>query len=171
MLKAVSSEVYRALARYVTGKLLTEEQIKTLSKNAVGKYLAEWLPTPADEAEAQERVTQARHHITQASSIISSLHDDLERQATNLETLAAEIEEKRKLAERYALLADTNREAFAALRTEMEDALRKELVAQANKGKRVRQIASLIIWLVTLISGAALGVYFPRLVALLRTLV
>jgi hypothetical protein len=49
----------------------------------------------------------------------------------------------------------------------MEEALRNELVAQANKGKRLRQSASFIIWLVTLILGAALGVYFPKIVALL----
>jgi small-conductance mechanosensitive channel len=171
LLTAVSSEVGRALARFVTGKLLTEDQIRTLSANTVGKYLSDWLPTPAEETAAEERVAQARHHITQANAIIGGLHDDLERQVTHLDALAREIEEKKQLAERYAVLANTNREAFAALRAEMEDALRSELVAQASRGRRLRQAASFIVWLVTLILGAALGVYFPQLIIWARTVV
>jgi predicted RNase H-like nuclease (RuvC/YqgF family) len=171
LVNMVSVEVGRALSRFLTGKLLTEEQIRTLSTKTVGKYLADWLPTTAQEAHAQERVEEARHHITQANTIISGLRHDLERQATHLEALATEIEEKKQQAERYALLASTNRTAFAALRAEMEDALRKELETQANRGKRLRQVASFILWLVTLVLGAALGAYFPQLMVWVRTVV
>lgn len=50
------------------------------------------------------------------------------------------------------------------MRMEMERAIREQLIAQANQGKRMRQVASLIVWLVTLVLGAALGAYFDPIV-------
>ena len=66
------------------------------------------------------------------------------------------------------MLAKTNRDAFDAFKAEMEEALREQLKAQAEKGKRVRQALSLIIWLVTLILGAAAGAYFIPIVNYVR---
>lgn len=76
---------------------------------------------------------------------------------------------KNKLADRYQTLTETNKETFEAFRQEMEEALRRELTEQANQDKRLRQIASSIIWLVTLIVGAALGAYFKDIVAWIGT--
>lgn len=47
----------------------------------------------------------------------------------------------------------------------MESALRQELVAQSERGKTTRQIASFMLWLLTLILGAALGAYFKEIIA------
>lgn len=150
----------RELTKMVTGELLTEVQIKAATNNIVGRHFADWFPTPQREAEVEKRIIEARLHITEAMRIVSGLQNDLEQQTATLGGLAKEIEDKKKTAEKYALLAQTNQAAFSAFRTEMEDTVRKELTNQSEKGKNVRRFASFIFWATTLILGAALGAYF-----------
>ncbi len=161
---AVSTE----LIRLVTGKLFTEEQIRSVSSHAIGKYLADWLPELGNEKAARERVEEARSHIATASTIIIDMQAELNDEAEKLDKLLFDIEEKKKLAEHYALLATTNQEQFSAFRREIEEVLRQELVVQSEKGKRSRQVASAFIWLVTLFLGAALGTYFKEALAWLK---
>lgn len=96
------------------------------------------------------------------------MQGNLESQNKNLAHILKEIEDKKKLAERYRTLAQTDQREFAAFREEMEEALRKELTKQATKGKRLRQAVSLFLWIVTLVTGAALGAYFTRIVGWIR---
>ncbi len=96
------------------------------------------------------------------------MQEDLETQDRKLGSLLKEVEQKKRLADRYQALANTNRESFDAFRAEMEDALRKELQEQAEKGKRIRRTVSIILWVITLIVGAALGAYFKDVVAMIR---
>ena len=130
------------LIRAVTGRLFTEDQIHEVTTTAIGKYFADWFPEPADERAARERVEEARLHIQKASLIISGMQEELSQQTAQLDNLLDDVEEKKKLAERYGHLTATNREQFAALRAELEESLRKELVAQAEKGRRLRQAGS-----------------------------
>lgn len=153
-----------SIIRAVTGALYTDEQIKSITKGAVGKYLKEFFPPSQDELNAQNRVAYARDHIEAASAIIRDMQEDLESQESQLNSLLDSINEKKKLADRYQTLAETNREAFNAFRIEMEEALKRELIEQENKGKRMRQITSILMWLITLFSGAALGHYFEDLI-------
>jgi hypothetical protein len=88
-----------------------------------------------------------------------------------LRELLAQVEDKKKLADHYATLASANEKQTAAIRSELEKAIRQELVAQANKGRRIRQAASFALWLFTLVAGAALGTYFPDIVTFFKTLV
>lgn len=111
------SEASKEAIKLITGKLLTESQIQSVSKHVVGKYFADLLPTSENEAEAEKRIASARMHITEASNIISSLQGDLERQADQLELLAKEIDQKKQIAKRYAVLAQTNQDAFSAYKT------------------------------------------------------
>lgn len=154
------AELVRELSKRATGKLLTEAQVQTLTKSIVGKYFSEWLLTPQREAEAEERISAARIHITEATKIISRLQDDLEKQANQLDLLAKEIDEKKKIAERYAILAQTNQDALTAFKAEMEETVRKELSAQAEQGKGLRKTVSVISGAITLVIGAALGAWF-----------
>jgi hypothetical protein len=39
----------RALSRIISGRLMTEEQIKAVTGGLVGKYLADWLPSSPQE--------------------------------------------------------------------------------------------------------------------------
>lgn len=157
-------ELTRIITRIITGRLLTEEQIRGVTGTVVGQYFTDWFPQPKDEAEAEKRVNSAKHHIAEATRIIGGLKVDLESQADELERLSQEIDQKRTTAERYAVMAATSEKAVAAFRLELEEALRTELTAQANRGKRLRQLASFTVWFLTLILGAALGAYFPQLV-------
>ena len=134
----------RATAQVLTGKFFTDESNLLISKNVVGAYFADWLPIPKDEVEAKQRVEQARLYITEASQIISSLQGDLNNQAQQLDQIIREIEEKKKVANHYATLAETNQKAFGAFKVEMEEAIRKELQAEAEKGKKARQVVSFI---------------------------
>jgi len=93
------------------------------------------------------------------------MQEELSQQSSQLDALLAEVDEKRKLAEQYGQLAATNQKQFAAFRLEMEEALRKELGAQGEKGRRLRQVVSLAIWLLTLVIGAWLGTYFKEVIA------
>lgn len=154
---AVTAEIFRA----ITGKLFTEEQIRAVTTNAVGKHFAEWLPKIGADKAAHDRVEEARGHIATASAIITDMQAELNAQTGQLDKLLVEIEEEKKVAERYADLAATKQEQISAIRAEMEEALRRELVAQSEKGKTPRRIASAGLWLATLL----LGVYFKDLYA------
>jgi hypothetical protein len=46
------------------------------------------------------------------------------------------------------------------VRHEIESMLREELVRQSKTGRGTRRIASALLWITTLILGAALGSYF-----------
>jgi len=164
LINAVSTELIRA----VTGKLFTEEQIRSVTSHAAGKYLADWLPEPGNEKAARERVEEARTHIATASAIITDMQTELNDQAAQLDKLLVEIMEKKKLAEQYAHLAATNHEQFSAFRMEIEYVLRQELIAQSDKGMLARKVASSTIWIVTLVLGAALGTYFKEVLAWLK---
>lgn len=157
---ALSLDAYKEIIKLVTGKLLTESQIQSVSKHVVGKYFTDLLPASESELEAEERITSAKKHITEASNIISSLHTDLEKQAEQLELLAKEIEQKKQIAERYAALAQTNQESFSAFKIEMEETLRKELNMQNEKGKVMRRTVSFTSWVIALVAGAFLGAWF-----------
>ncbi|MDD2467692.1 MAG: hypothetical protein PHI97_27240 [Desulfobulbus sp.] len=161
-------EILGELSRLITGRIYSDEQIKTFTSSAVGKYFTDFFPTPKDEQDVKDKVNAARDHISAASTIIFEMKDNLESQSKSLEHLLSEIEEKRKLAQRYETLAKTNQQEFTAFREEMEVSLRKELQDQAANGRRLRQLASLFIWLITLISGAALGAYFRDIVGLIQ---
>ena len=170
-LEVINRAVYSELSRAITGRLFTEQQIRAVTKSAIGRYFAGFLPEPADERTARERVEEARVHIGKASNIIGQMQEELAAQSSQLDNLLKEVEEKKSLADKYGQLAATNQKQFAAFRAEMEEVLRKELVAQAEKGRRLRQAASLVLWLITLFLGAWLGTYFKEAVAWLRTMV
>lgn len=167
LFNAIGAELFKA----VTGRLFTEEQIKAVSTNAVGKHFADFLPEPKDERASRERVEEARDHITKASQIIALLQSELGTQTEQLNAVLNELEEKKQLAQQYQTLATVGQEQFAALRVQMEGALRQELLAQSERGKRLRRIASAILWFVTLVLGAALGAYFKEVVQWLRPIV
>jgi hypothetical protein len=168
IISSVIIEITQMLSQGISGKLLAEEQIKRISRNVVGKYFTDFLPTPKDEAEVTEQVQSAHQHITGATHIISNLQKKLETQVQQLDRMVKDIEEKRQLADHYTTLAQSNRQLFDAFRKEMEDSVKIQLRSELEKGKRVRQIASVIVWLATLIAGAALGAYFIPLVNLIR---
>lgn len=169
MLTDFTTNLLRAMSQVLTSRWLTDEQIRTVSANVVGRYFSDWLPTPKEERDAAERVEAARIHISEASRIITGLRGDLDGQALQLNKIIEDIEQKKKTAEHYAVLAKTNQEAFAPIRAEMETAIREQLIAQASQGKRMRQFASVIVWLVTLVLGAALGAYFQPIVTAIRS--
>ncbi len=63
-INALLIEISSLLIRVITGKLFTDEQIKTITSNAIGRYFSEWLPQPENELQAQIRVEKAKEHIS-----------------------------------------------------------------------------------------------------------
>ena len=165
LISSLYSELTIEIMRLITGRMFTDEQIKAITSHAAGKYLADLFPESGEDADARARVDDAKNHISSASKIISNLQSELDSKTANLDALLEDIEEKKKLAERYEHLASTNQEQFAALRQEMEDALRKQLIEESNKGKNMRRFVSFLITVFTLVVGAALGAYFKDIVA------
>lgn len=166
----LSGEVVRTLIRMITGRLFTDDQIRDLTGSVAGRFLQAYLPEPAEEAAAGERVEAVRHHIAEANRLIGTLKDELDTQVGQLAVLEQTIDEKRLLASRYEALATANEAQAAAFRAEIEQTIRRELESQANRGKRLRQFASAVVWVVTLVLGAALGAYFTAIVAWAKTL-
>lgn len=152
------------LIRAMTGNLLSDEQIRKISSNVVGSYFADFLPRTKSEVAAAEKVDQARLHITEAANIISSLQVDLENQAEQLDKIVTDIEEKKKVADRYSTLVQTNEKTMAAIRAEMEEVFRHELTAQNQRGKRLRLVTNFVVWVFTLVLGA----YLPQIVQYVR---
>ena len=162
--------ILRVTTQIVTGSLLTDDQIRSITANVVGSLLTDWLPSVEEDAKVEKRVADAQLHITEASRILSGLQSELDNQARQLNQLVTEIEDKKKAAEHYTTLIETNKREFNAFKLEMEKAVRQELRAEAERGKYVRQLVSLIIWTITLILGAALGTYFIAIVDFFRGL-
>jgi hypothetical protein len=170
MINTLTIELSKAAVQILTGNIFSDEQIRLISKNVVGAYLEDWLPTPKEVVESKQRVELARLHITEASQIISSLQGDLDNQAQQLDKIIKDIEEKRKIADHYSTLAETNEKAFEAFKVEMEKAIRMQLQSETEKGKKARKVVSFIVWFITLILGAALGAYFIPLVEFIKNL-
>jgi hypothetical protein len=160
LLLEINVQVIRAL----TGRLFTKEQIDAITKHSVGKLLADFFPADEQEKDAIQRVQEAELHISRASQIVLELQSTLKARSETLQQMITEIEEKKKVADNYAAMASATEAQVSAIRIEIERVVRKELVDQANKNRRVRQAASAILWVVTLVAGAALGAYFPRIV-------
>jgi predicted RNase H-like nuclease (RuvC/YqgF family) len=171
LLTELAAVTSKTLLQIITGKLFTEDQIRNISQNTIGAYFKDFFPPIKEEAEAKKRVEQAQAHINEASRIISDLQGELQNQAGQLDQIVREIEEKKKIADHYATLAETNQKAFEAFKEELEETLRKELRAESERGKRARQVVSLAFWIITLVLGAALGAYFIPLVTFLRGLI
>jgi hypothetical protein len=148
-----SVEIFAELSKIITGKLLTDAQITTASKTIVGSHFTDFLAPTQKEVEAKERIENARRHISEASTIISSIQNELEDQAAKLDFLVKEIEQKKELADRYATLAKANEEYFLAYRAEMEDAVRKELIAQSETHKNMRKVLAVFLFIFSAVFG------------------
>lgn len=166
LFNALSTEVIRA----VTGRLFTDAEIRQVSTHAIGRYLSDFFPEPGSETAARERVEDARTHMAKASEIILQLQTELGSQTQQLDKILAEIEEKKQIAHRYETLAKTGKDQFDAFKLEMEAALRSELANQSEQGKTLRRFASAILWIITLVLGAALGTYFKEVLAWVRAI-
>jgi lipopolysaccharide export LptBFGC system permease protein LptF len=172
MLNTVSqiySEALLQITRILTGRLFTEEQIKSITKHSLGRYLEALFPENEEEVDRTRRISIAQEHIISASKIMAEMRVDLDAQAEVADFLAAEIEEKKELAKKYSALAQNNQDAASAMRMEIEEAINQELRRQSLEGRTARKIASTIIWCVTLVIGAALGTYFKDITSFLMT--
>lgn len=183
----ILSPFLSSLMDVLKGTLISDKQIKSISKKIIETYFGDFYPTPPQENDIKERIGEAQSHITQAGRIISDLQYELANQSEQLNKLLVEIDEKKSIADYYANLAETSKKEFEPLKTEIESAikrqmlaeaeknkvvfeqaLQKQLKAEAEKGKHLRRFASFIVWLVTLVLGAALGAYFIQIVGFIR---
>jgi hypothetical protein len=85
-------EVFAIFSRMITGRLFSEEQISAITTDAVGKYFADFFPTPKEEEDAKKKVNDAQEHIAAASEIILEMQDNLTSQNEQLTLLLGEIE-------------------------------------------------------------------------------
>lgn len=163
-------ELTTEVIRLISGRLFTEKQIKEITSHAAGKYLADFFPEPEGEKIAKARVEEAKEHITLAGKIIHEMQSDLEVKTKNLDGLIKEIETKKELANRYAMLANTNKEQFDAFKQEIEETLRDELVKQSSEGKGLRRFVSFVIWSGTLAVGAIISHYYVTIETFIKGL-
>jgi hypothetical protein len=160
VLSDFSLSLLRALSQLITGKLLTDSQIQSISSNLVGRFVADWLPEPKSQREAKQKVEKVRDYLAEATKIVSELKEEIDHRVTELESLVGEVEEKRKKVEEYTALIEAGEPAIRAIRGPLEESVRKELEAQAKKGRGTRLLVNLLAWLITLVLGAALGAHW-----------
>jgi hypothetical protein len=160
VLSTLTAEIVSQATRALTGQLFTEEQIKGITSHSVGKYLKELFPANHLDVTQRERIELAQSHIVEASTIMADMRTELDAQKETLEYLLGEIEEKKSTVKKYTQLAETSQGAVSAVRQELETTLRTELFRQSKAGRGTRRIASALLWITTLILGAALGSYF-----------
>lgn len=171
LLAKIAFEGSKALTQIVTGRLLTDEQINSVTQNTVGAFFRDWFPISEEEVELKERVEEARLHIVEAGQIMADLQIELDEKTRQLDHISREVKERRRIATHYKTITGLRQEEFAAIKTEIEKSLRKELQAEAKKGRRIRQTLAAVMWFVTLIAGTALGEYFSEIIRWLRSLV
>jgi len=80
-IEIVTGAVAVELSRALTGRLFTDDQIRAVTKTAIGKYFADLLPEPEDKRTARARVEEARSHIGRASAIIAQMQQELSSQS------------------------------------------------------------------------------------------
>jgi len=158
-------DLLSSLSQIVTGRLLSDTQIRRISSTLVGKMFTDWLAEPKDERAIKERVEAARDHIASATKILGDLKFELEEKSTQLDVLVANAEAQRRKAEEYSALAQANAVTVKAIRAQIEEAVRDELGAQAGHGRRLRQTVSITSWILSLLLGAALGAHWSKVEA------
>lgn len=164
MLSTVMSELLKILSQQITGRILTEQQIQSITENVIGQYFSELLPTSKRDLESQERIAAAKTHIEEATVIISGLQKDLDHQIIQLDALSQEIDERKQDVEGYRRLSEVGQEGLFVLRKEMEESIRKELLAQAEKGKFARKVTWFSSLIIATLSGVILKIYLEPII-------
>ena len=162
--------IVAALSQLISGRILSEDQIKRISNDAIGKHFKDFLPIAEKDQTNQDRVEKAQESIARASGIIGEIKKDLDDQTRQLNEMLVKAETKKQQVEKYSALATMAESQAKAVREELTNTIRNELEAHTKKGRRVRQLVSLAAWLATLILGAALSSYFKDIWVWARTL-
>lgn len=149
------------LIKMISGELLSDAQIRAIVNHSVGKYFKQLFPKIGEEREIADCVDEARQYISKIGELIVQLQDKLNAQAQQLELSLEKYKKIKSLSDQHQALAKIGREQSQALRSEIEEAMREQLLAASKKGKKVRQI----VWLLTLILSAGLGAYFKDIIA------
>jgi hypothetical protein len=142
---ALLSSVAESLANEVFAKLIREKVLG------------------ADEQDIRDRAKVAAARIDEASTIISDIQTELSARSSELDKLMGLIEERQNEAMHWGNLASVNEEMASAFTKELEKGVREQLRAELNKGKRRRQVVSLIWWIFTLLIGAIVGAIVQQL--------
>ena len=164
-------DLLSSLSQIITGRLLSDAQIRSISSTLVGKMFSGWLAEPKDERAVKERVEVARSHIASATQILGDLKVELEEKSNQLDALVTNAEMQRRKAEEYSALAQANAATVKAIRAQIEEAVRDELGTQARRGRRLRQVVSITSWIVSLLLGAALGAHWNKVEAWILSVV
>ena len=133
MLSNLLVDVSQVVSQIATGRLLTANQIRTITSNVVGRYFADWFAAPKDEQNAAKRVDEARGHLAEATRLITSLKTDLDEQTTKLEAVFANLQVKKNEASHYEKLAAANKDLYEPLKRDSERAFGVNLKSRRRK--------------------------------------
>lgn len=160
----IQDALIRELTKAITGRIFSDEQIRSITKGTVGQLLSGYFPNSCDDKATHARVEEAKQHLNAASVILSGMQEELSTQVDKLNKVISDIDEKKKIAERYQTIAATNKDQIEAYKAELGEIIRAEIEVQSNKGRRLRQFLAAAGWGGTLIAGAALGTYFKEII-------
>jgi len=98
------------------------------------------------------------------------MQTELSTQVEKLNQVISDIDEKKKIAERYDAIAATNKDQVEAYKAELGEIIRAEIEIQSNKDRGLRRAVSVAVWVITLVAGATLGTYFKEIVVWVKSL-
>ncbi|MBU1041489.1 MAG: hypothetical protein KKF77_10370 [Proteobacteria bacterium] len=166
----VQDALIRELSRAITGRLFSDDQIRSITKGTIGRLVSDYFPSSCDDKAAHDRVEEAKDHLNAANVILSSMQTELSTQVEKLNQVISDIDEKKKIAERYDAIAATNKDQVEAYKAELGEIIRAEIEIQSNKDRGLRRAVSVAVWVITLVAGATLGTYFKEIVVWVKSL-
>ena len=108
-----------------------------------------------DKSPIENRVAEAREHLTAASTILTQMQQSLEKQTQELTRLSVEIENQKQQSDEYKKLASIPKEAFEPFQKQLEQAIEDKLKAQEKRGAFLRRAS----WISSILASAAAGFY------------
>jgi hypothetical protein len=111
---------------------------------------------------SEKKIIRARDYISRAENIIVDVKKEIEDENLKFVEVIEAIEEKKRLAERYVELAKTSEGQIAEFKDEMEKTLRKDLIKQTNSDNIIRQVVQIVLSLLILAGGIAIGYYLKE---------
>jgi hypothetical protein len=113
--------------------------------------------TYEEQEDIRQRANIASEHLAEAGKILAELQTELTQRSNELDSLLADIDNRRAEAEHWQEMAMVNEKLASALTREIERRVRDQIRSELDRNKTRRRIVGLITWIITLISGGVVG--------------
>lgn len=131
--------------------------------NVASDVVARLLGTPRDTQDFKVRAEAAAEHLNNAAAILGQLQLELGERTQELQAVVAEVESGKDQAQHWRTLASVDKQVAQSLVREVEVRVRTQIQAELDRNKTVRRIAGFLVWTITLVLGALVGLWAQEL--------